>query len=444
MIVISNDLFNKRNTAKDDDVLTQLLAGRGISDFTIVFISDNPERHAKRLVPEVVEKGNIIYECSKGRRNQDKLSPKMMRDIIDQYNSESYIVIFKDFIDSVNVYDRADCRFQTLMHDLRERRCTCLVNYSVERFRGITDKNINWSYRKGKSGIAKDFHKALRNPENSYIINLERAGHFKGYDPRCFANNNCPKVREEYEQYKLRISDSIEALKSYVETLRPNFSIFSLDHAYERDKGIVHINKGHKTVGEYLRESRRSKAEGWIDPKTDQFKLNKEGNMIIPEAFFYGARSREDFDRNNIMKLRGKNMEYFAFEYDGVTPRDFLKYTIAGLNNFISWDSIFEQDEVGGHVGVFSGYKEKLRAMKVCYDGFRNRYYKKGKELGYEFQALGDIYCEAGMLGLSFRDITTMLIDVYYPDLHNELQEDAFKQFFQSNTIEKEKQEETN
>nr|DAD64019.1 MAG TPA: hypothetical protein [Bacteriophage sp.] len=33
MIVISNDLFNKRNTAKDDDILTQLLAGRGISDY---------------------------------------------------------------------------------------------------------------------------------------------------------------------------------------------------------------------------------------------------------------------------------------------------------------------------------------------------------------------------------------------------------------------------
>ena len=100
---------------------------------------------------------------------------------------------------------------------------------------------------------------------------------------------------------------------------------------------------------------------------------------------------------------------------------------MAGLNKFVSWDTLFEKDEIGGPLGIFSGYQEKLRAMKACYEGFRNRYYNKGKELGYEFQALGDIYYHGGALGLSFKDITIMLIDVYYPDLHNELQEAVSK-----------------
>ena len=212
MIVISNDLFNKRNTTKDDNILEQLLNENGIKDFSIVFVSHSPEKRAKKLIPDVVEKGNIIYECSRGRRNQDKLSPKMLKELVEKYNTENHIVIFEDFIDSVNVYDKADCRFQSLMHELRTKRCTCLVGYNVQRFRGITDKNINWSYRKGKSGVAKRFHIDLRNPENSYIINLEKSGHFKGYDPRQFRDKRCPKIRKEYELFQNEVAANIDDL----------------------------------------------------------------------------------------------------------------------------------------------------------------------------------------------------------------------------------------
>ena len=55
MIVISNDLFNKRNTTKDDNILEQLLNENGIKDFSIVFVSHSPEKRAKKLIPDVVE-----------------------------------------------------------------------------------------------------------------------------------------------------------------------------------------------------------------------------------------------------------------------------------------------------------------------------------------------------------------------------------------------------
>ena len=54
MIAISNDLFNKKLRENSDNILNQLLSGEGIKDFTLVFISGNPEEDAKSCMPEIL------------------------------------------------------------------------------------------------------------------------------------------------------------------------------------------------------------------------------------------------------------------------------------------------------------------------------------------------------------------------------------------------------
>jgi len=50
MIAISNDLFNKKLRENSDNILNQLLSGEGIKDFTLVFISSNPEEDKLKLI----------------------------------------------------------------------------------------------------------------------------------------------------------------------------------------------------------------------------------------------------------------------------------------------------------------------------------------------------------------------------------------------------------
>lgn len=420
MIVISNDLFNKRNLAKDDNILEQLLNENGIKDFSIVFVSHSPEKRAKKLIPDVVEKGNIIYECSRGRRNQDKLSPKMLKELVEKYNTENHIVIFEDFIDSVNVYDKADCRFQSLMHELRTKRCTCLVGYNVQRFRGITDKNINWSYRKGKSGVAKRFHIDLRNPENSYIINLEKSGHFKGYDPRQFRDKRCPKIRKEYELFQNEVAANIDALKSFVATLQDNFFIFEECGAerYDAKKGVFSIKKGSQISDNYWKNSRRARMEGWFDFKTNDHAKDEKGGLFIPKAVVLEYRTKDAFDRrifneSTHNKKPGMTIEEFAIEHVGITPLNFLRFRFFDKDGLIAEKDkkVTETNEL-----KLKDYDRRYTQMKDYYDGNGNRYRDVYRdEIGYEFQALGDIFDGGARVGLTFDETIELILQILDP-----------------------------
>ena len=110
MIAISNDLFSKKQRLNPYSILNQLLGGDGIKNFTLVFVSRNPERDAKENMSEILKNSaKVIYETSTGIRNQDKMSPAMLDNMLNKYDTPNHIIIFKDFLDSVNVYDRAKC-----------------------------------------------------------------------------------------------------------------------------------------------------------------------------------------------------------------------------------------------------------------------------------------------------------------------------------------------
>jgi hypothetical protein len=421
MIAISNDLFNKKLRENSDNILNQLLSGEGIKDFTLVFISSNPEEDAKRCMPEILKRNpKIVYENSKGYRNQDKLSPKALDQLVDKYNTSNNILIFKDFLDSVNVYDRAKCRFQTLMHELRSRRCSVLVNYDVEEFRRQSDKNINWSYRKGKSDAAKRFHIALRNPENAYILNLETERYFKGYDPRNYKSKRLPDIKKEADAYREKVVHSIEALKSFIRDMSCNFTIFEqqdkegIEKAYNKRLGTVNLNiAGPCVQSDFFKYSSRSKAEKWMDPKEFTFRSDENGNMIVPKAVHYNLRSAPNFDRNKVWMEEGKTFTRYAFEHDGVTPISFLKTHIYLFTGIITPSLHVDVELNLDPTCELSGrYYERYIQMLNYYEG-RGHIYRthETSNIGYEFMVLGKIFDMGAQLDLSFQTIARLILE---------------------------------
>lgn len=411
MIAISNDLFSRKQRINPYSILNQLLGGSGIKNFTLVFVSRNPEIDAKESIPEILEANpRIVYETSTGIRNQDKLSPAMLNNLLKKYDTSSYIVIFKDFLDSVNVYDRAYCRFQSLMHNLRDRSCHVLVNYNVEEFRRQSDKNINWSYRKGKSEVAKIFHKSLRNPENAYILNLEREKYFKGYDPRNYKSHRLPEITKEEAAYREKVVDTIEALKSFVESLKCNFNIFEKDDYYNSAKGVVSMSDtGSKVVLDYLEYSKRSKAEKYWDTKNCAWARDENNIIHLPKAAYLENRSQPGFDRNcGLSMRRGITCDWGAFEFVGVTPLAtlrmylYLKYDILKEGEFKTrlLNNSQDLEPKNRH------YPQRIRWMQ--------EYYNEGiceEEVIYEFQALGEIFNAGERVGLSFDEVALLVLE---------------------------------
>lgn len=427
MIAISNDLFSKKQKLNPYSILNQLLGGDGIKNFTLVFVSRNPERDAKENMSEILKNSaKVIYETSTGIRNQDKMSPAMLDNMLNKYDTPNHIIIFKDFLDSVNVYDRAKCRFQSLMHKLRDRDCQVLVNYDLEEFRRQSDKNINWSYRKGKSEVAKIFHKSLRNPENAYILNLEREKYFKGYDPRNFKSLRLPEIDKEEAAYREKVVYTIEALKSFVNSLKCNFEVF--EGNYHQKEGIIDIREtGSKKILDYLEYSKRSKAENFWDTKNCSWRRDENNTFYPPKAVHLENRSSPTFDRNSSLCMK-KDITYSegAFEFEGITPLFtlrtyfFLKYdllTQEGMKENILSNS-------RGLPQSFRHYPQRIRWML--------EYYNEGmceEEVIYEFQALGDVFNAGERAGLSFDDTALLVLEAceddkgFLPTIKNAIQQ---------------------
>lgn len=411
MIAISNDLFSKKQRLNPYSILNQLLGGDGIKNFTLVFVSRNPERDAKENMSEILKNSaKVIYETSTGIRNQDKMSPAMLDNMLNKYDTPNHIIIFKDFLDSVNVYDRAKCRFQSLMHKLRDRDCQVLVNYDLEEFRRQSDKNINWSYRKGKSEVAKIFHKSLRNPENAYILNLEREKYFKGYDPRNFKSLRLPEIDKEEAAYREKVVYTIEALKSFVNSLKCNFDIFEKDDYYNPAKGVVSMNDtGSKTVLDYLEYSKRSKAEKYWDTKNCAWARDENNIIHLPKAAYLENRSQPGFDRNNSLSMRrGITCDWGAFEFTGITPIATLRMYFFLKYNLVTKEETRLQvlENARDLYPAYKHYPQRIRQLQ--------EYYNEGtceEEVIYEFQALGEIFNAGERAGLSFDDTALLVLE---------------------------------
>ena len=411
MIAISNDLFSRKQRINPHSILNQLLGGDGIKNFTLVFVSRNPERDAKENMSEILKNSaKVIYETSTGIRNQDKMSPAMLDNMLNKYDTPNHIIIFKDFLDSVNVYDRAKCRFQSLMHKLRDRDCQVLVNYDLEEFRRQSDKNINWSYRKGKSEVAKIFHKSLRNPENAYILNLEREKYFKGYDPRNFKSLRLPEINKEEAAYREKVVYTIEALKSFVNSLKCNFNIFEKDDYYDPAKCVVSMNDtGSKVVLDYLEYSKRSKAEKYWDTKNCSWRSDENNIFQLPKAVHLYNRSSSTFDRNSSLCMK-KDITYSegAFEFTGITPIATLR-TYFYLKYNLLKDGEFKTNLLNNSQGFDPKYKHYPQRIRQLQE-----YYNEGtceEEVIYEFQALGEIFNAGERAGLSFDDTALLVLE---------------------------------
>jgi hypothetical protein len=203
MNIISNDLFK---STSHGNLVEQVIGRYTINALTnseldklnIYYISDDINDAINDLGPII---DRVSFISSKGYRNKDKLSHEQLLKILEEIdgNPLNTLVIIKDYLKSVSVYDKGDKRFISQMHSLRKFNANILVGYDIDNYISLTDGNINISYHKNNSEKAKQLHRDLRNKNVSHILHNEEKQDFVSYDERTYGGAPSITTDQDWE-----------------------------------------------------------------------------------------------------------------------------------------------------------------------------------------------------------------------------------------------------
>lgn len=310
--------------------------------------------------------GHCTHISSTGYRNQDKLSHSKLMSILEEINSESSVVIIKDYLDSVNVYDKGDKRFISQMHSLRMFKGVMLVGYDRDNFISLTDNNINISYHKNNSDNAKNLHRDLRNPNVAYLINLESEGQFVPYDDR-------PNFTNSPSPVEVLTEEELESLAQLQDTLT-TFYIFNKSKDFINydltDDTLTKNFINHHLVYKKRYENYINNHPGIECTNLVVFDLDNSGNEGVARRSL-GYKKEDYFNAENCFIPQYLSVKNFVLAYYSV------------LTNKMSKEIALKYDTKGGkYFGLVSRREALLKYIT------EDRSYVHTTRLGPEYVAL--------------------------------------------------------